>query len=124
MILSANGSFLHSILVENPHGHPLLCLTWVRFDQLQKLVEFIYLGEVKIPQNEVASFLDLGRELVLCGIIDHNQPVSTEIMDEANTEESEDPLSDNVPLSVDDKAVEEFLIENIMEESIDNFEVP
>ena len=61
---------------------------------------------------------------MLCGIIDHNQPVSTEIMDEANTEESEDPLSDNVPLSVDDKAVEEFLIENIKEESIDNFEVP
>ena len=125
VILSASSSFLHNILVENPHEHPLLCLTGVRFDQLQKLVEFIYLGEVNIPEDEVTSFLDLGRELEVCGIIDQNQPVSTERFGETNTEESEDPLSDNVPqISVDAKAVEEFLIENIKEESIDYFEVP
>ena len=123
VILSASSSFLHSILVENPNEHPVLCLTGVKFDQLQKLVEFIYLGEVKIPEDEVTSFLDLGRELEVCGIIDQNQPVSTERFGETNTEESEDPLSNNVPLIVDVK-VEEFLIENIKEESIEHFEAP
>jgi hypothetical protein len=123
VILSASSSFLHSILVENPNEHPVLCLTGVKFDQLQKLVEFIYLGEVKIPEDEVTSFLDLGRELEVCGIIDQNQPVSTERFGETNTEESEDPLSNNVPLIVDVK-VEEFVIENIKEESIEDFEAP
>ena len=47
-----------------------------------------------------------------------------EDLGETNREESEDPLCDNVQLSVDVKAVEEFLIENIKEESIDNFEAP
>jgi len=125
VILSASSSFLHSILVENSNEHPVLCLTEVTFDLLQRLIEFIYLGEVKIPEDEVTSFLDLGRELEVCGIIDQNQPVSTDRFGEMHTDESEDPLSDNVPqFSVDIKAEEEFLIENIKEESIDNLEVP
>ena len=65
----------------------------------------------------------MGRELELCGIIDQNVPVSGRF-GETNRGESEDPLCDNVQLSVDVKAVEEFLIENIKEESIDNFEAP
>jgi len=125
VILSASSSFLHSILVENPNEHPLLCLTGVRFDLLQRLVEFIYLGEIKIPEDEVTSFLDLGRELEVSGIIEQNQPVSTERFLETKAEEPEDPLIDNFPqLSYDVNAVEEFLIEDIKEESIDNFEVP
>ena len=51
VILNASSSFLHSIVVENPHEHPLLCLTGVRFDQLQKLVEFIHVYRCELCQK-------------------------------------------------------------------------
>jgi len=55
-----------SVLLEHPsdpYEHLFICLLEVPLDQLQKMVEFIYLGEVKIPEEELADFLDLVKSL-------------------------------------------------------------
>jgi len=131
VILSASSSFFHSILVEtHSQEHPLICLTGVQFVHLQKLVEFIYLGEVKIPEQELASFLELGRDLTISGIIDQSEQepgVANEHTEEVNTEEFEfeGPLIDRtiVPIS-EDMVTQEFIIENIKEEVVEPFEMP
>jgi len=132
VILSASSSFFHSILVEtHSQEHPLICLTGVQFVHLQKLVEFIYLGEVKIPEEELTSFLELGRNLTISGIIDQSEHepgagVAIEHIEEANVEEFdfEDLFTDRtiVPSS-ENMATQEFIIENIKEEAVEPFEV-
>ena len=57
VILSACSPFFRNILRRNPHQHPLLYLKDVKYKELLSVINFMYLGEVSVAQDELNSFL-------------------------------------------------------------------
>ena len=70
VILSSSSNFFEKILTMNPHQHPLIYLKGVNQELLQQIIEFIYIGEVKLCESEVDSFVKLGKELEVEGLAD------------------------------------------------------
>ena len=57
----------------NPHPHPLLCLQNVKQADLLAVLDFMYLGEVQVVQENLASFLRVAEELEVKGLM-RNSP--------------------------------------------------
>ena len=68
VILSACSPFFKAILKKNPHPHPLLYLKDIKFENMEALLEFMYQGEVKVPQDELGPFLAVAEELKVKGL--------------------------------------------------------
>ena len=57
VVLSAWSPILKNILVRNPHQHPLIFLTGVKYQELEALVNYMYLGQAEICQNDLDIFM-------------------------------------------------------------------
>ena len=68
VILSACSPFFRSILRRNPHNHPLLYLKGVKYNELLSILNFMYLGEVNVSQEDLNSFLAVAEELKVKGL--------------------------------------------------------
>jgi len=84
VILNSGSKFFKNILTMNHHQHPLVYLKGVKHEQLQHIMELIYLGEVKIGESEVDSFVQLGKDLEVEGLVDEEQE---EIQEDATVTE-------------------------------------
>ena len=72
VILSAFYPFFRTILIRNPHQHPLLYLKGVKYSELLAVLNFMYLGEVNVAQEELNSFLSVAEELKVKGLTQGN----------------------------------------------------
>merc|ERR1712013_194753 len=63
VILSACSPFFRNILRRNPHQHPLLYIKGVKFKELVAILDFMYMGEVNVVQDELNTFLVVAEEL-------------------------------------------------------------
>ena len=71
LYLSACSNYFKNILQEtNLWQHPILFLSEIPFVDLQKILEFIYCGEIEIPQNRLTSFLKSAQTLKINGLIE------------------------------------------------------
>ena len=68
VILSAVSSLFKTVFEQNPHQHPLIYLKGVSFKDLNCILDFIYLGEVKVIQEELVTFLNVAEELQIDGL--------------------------------------------------------
>ena len=72
VILSACSPFFRDILKKNPHQHPLLYLKGVKYKELVSVLNFMYMGEVNVAQEELNSFLSVAEELRVKGLTQNN----------------------------------------------------
>ena len=77
VILSACSPFFRNILRHNPHPHPLLYLKDVKYTELLSVINFMYLGEVSVAQDELNSFLNVAEELRVKGLTQSTQEYSS-----------------------------------------------
>jgi hypothetical protein len=77
VILSACSPFFRNILRRNPHQHPLLYLKDVKYTELLAVINFMYLGEVSVAQDELNSFLNVAEELRVKGLTQSSPEYST-----------------------------------------------
>ena len=68
VILSACSPFFKKILKTHPHPQPLIYMGGMKLCDLAAIVDFIYLGEAKIFQEQLESFLALANELEVKGL--------------------------------------------------------
>ena len=68
IILSTGSGFFRSVLSENTHHHPVIYLRGVNYEILQALVDFLYLGHVKIQQHLLNSFMETALDLNVHGL--------------------------------------------------------
>jgi len=68
VILSACSPFFKTVLRRNRHGHPLLYLNGVKYQELVAVLNFMYHGEVNVAQEELNSFLAIAEELKVKGL--------------------------------------------------------
>ena len=73
VILSACSPFFRNILRRNPHQHPLLYLKGVKYKELLSVLNFMYMGEVNVAQEELNSFLSVAEDLKVKGLTQGNQ---------------------------------------------------
>ena len=48
VIISSCSPFFKNILKNNPHQHPLIYLKGIKFEQLQSVLKFVYLGQTEV----------------------------------------------------------------------------
>ena len=68
VVLSSSSHFFKNILTRNPHQSPLIFLKGVNFLELDLLVRFIYIGECEVAQENLDTFLELGKDLEINGL--------------------------------------------------------
>uniref|UniRef100_A0A182W5Y0 BTB domain-containing protein n=1 Tax=Anopheles minimus TaxID=112268 RepID=A0A182W5Y0_9DIPT len=81
ILLSACSPYFKDVFKENPCQHPVIIFKNVRFTDLMSLVEFMYQGEVSVPQEQLPSFLHTAEILAIRGLTDNTsdsrQPASS-----------------------------------------------
>jgi len=82
VILSASSSFFKRIIKRNPHAHPLLYLKGVKVDILTSMLDFMYLGRTSVAQSQVETFLMLGDELGVKGLVRNKEKEQEEHVEE------------------------------------------
>ena len=68
VILAASSPFFQKLLRRNKHPHPLIYMRGMKSDYLLAIVDFLYLGEANIFQENLDSFLAVAGELQLKGL--------------------------------------------------------
>ena len=74
VILSACSPFFRNILRRNSHQHPLLYLKGVKYRELLSVLNFMYMGEVSVAQEELNTFLSVAEDLRVKGLTQNKQP--------------------------------------------------
>ena len=68
-VLSACSPILKNLLLENPDSHTLL-LTGVRGQELQTVLQFMYIGDTNIDRGIINKVLSLAKELGIKQFVD------------------------------------------------------
>merc|ERR1712051_1067151 len=63
VVLSACSPVLKTLLVNNPHSHPLLYLRGIKQTELQAILKFMYFGETQIFENRINDFVSMAKDL-------------------------------------------------------------
>ena len=68
IILKSCSPFFSKVLAKNKHSHPMIYMRGLKASNLMAIVDFIYLGEANIFQEDLDGFLALAEELQLKGL--------------------------------------------------------
>merc|ERR1712179_88373 len=76
-VLGTCSSVLKNILLKHAHQHPLIYMTGVSIDKLRSMIDFMYLGQTEIAEENVESFLRFASQFQVKGLIEEDvvQPV-------------------------------------------------
>ncbi|XP_017048236.1 modifier of mdg4 isoform X2 [Drosophila ficusphila] len=68
VVLSSCSSYFKEIFKENPHPHPVIIFKFIKFEDLNSIIEFMYQGEVNVQQEALQSFLQTAELLAVQGL--------------------------------------------------------
>jgi len=71
VVLSSFSSVFQTILKDNPHNHPLIYLTGINHEDIEKILDFIYLGEAIVSKYEFVRFMEVAKKLKINGLIEY-----------------------------------------------------
>ena len=108
VILATSSGFFDKILKHNKHAHPLLYMRGINNEQMTSMLDFIYHGEVNIPQEYLDSFLKLAEELELHGLNEFRKDPQLKLFQEIET-----PTNENTAKNTLHGEVTNFLDVNI-----------
>ena len=77
VILSACSPFFNRILRKNHHNHPLIYLSDVNLNELKAIVNFIYLGQTNVEQDNLQRFLKVAAKFQVRGLTDNKTEEQT-----------------------------------------------
>ena len=62
-VLSVSSPVLKKILLSNPHPHPLIYLSGIKHEELESILDFIYLGETSCSNKKMNRFIEAATDL-------------------------------------------------------------
>ena len=98
VILSASSPFFKKLLKTHSHPQPLIYMRGIRSSELCAIMDFIYLGEARIFQEQLETFLALAEELELNGLEESFEDGGAEEQRHEQVERSSLSLSSNLDL--------------------------
>ena len=69
VILAASSPFFQKILERNKHPHPLIYLREMKYEDILAIMDFLYVGEANVYQENLNSFLAIAEEFQLKGLM-------------------------------------------------------
>ena len=78
VILATTSPLFHNLLRKNKHPHPLIYMRGMKSEDLNAVMDFLYYGEAKIDQENLASFLHIAEELKLKGLENNTKQIQPE----------------------------------------------
>ena len=96
IVLACGSTFFKDIFVKTKHPNPFIYLKGVKKDELQNIIDFMYIGEVSIVKEQLERFLEIAQHFKIKGLEkkEENNAVKTEDLNNV----SENTLS--IPESV------------------------
>ena len=76
VILSACSPFFCRILKKNDHNNPLVYLSDVNLNELKAIVNFMYLGQTNVEQENLQRFLKIAAKFEVRGLTDNKKEES------------------------------------------------
>jgi len=73
VILASASPFFRNLLRKNKHPHPLVYMSGLKYEDLTAIVNFLYLGEAKVSQGSLDTFLVMAEELKIKGFTSNPQ---------------------------------------------------
>ena len=98
IVLSACSPVLKNLLLNNPHSHPLLYLRGVKQQELQSILQFMYLGEATIYQDRINEFMNIAKDLEVKELSKDDESDEEFVNSEADNVDK--PMHDNQTRSV------------------------
>merc|ERR1712055_584844 len=95
VVLSASSPFLERLLQKSKNPHPLIYLRGFQSKDFLAILDFLYLGEANVYQEDLDSFLAIAEEIQLKGLT--NQSSKDLIQEKEETEHAE-PIKKDVDL--------------------------
>merc|ERR1711971_275481 len=101
LILSACSTYFRSLFKLNPHKHPLIILRGVKFRELVGILNFIYLGQVSVAEEDLNSLppqqSETTRDKTFCSqkTKTENGSSNTDIITDSNLVKTEIEISPN-----------------------------
>lgn len=68
VILSGSSSFFRAVFLNNPHQHPLIYIKGMKYEVLEAVLQFIYMGETRVMGKHLKSFLEAAKEFKIEGL--------------------------------------------------------
>ena len=98
VILAASSPFFQKLLGRNKHPHPLIYMRGLKSEDLLAIVDFLYLGEANVFQENLDSFLAIAGELQLKGLMGKtDEKVEDYKEDEKPLHSTFSPANVNIP---------------------------
>ena len=80
VVLSACSPVLKTLLVNNPHSHPLLYLRGIKQTELQVILKFMYFGETQIFENRINDFVSVAKDLEIKEISEEQDEIEEDVL--------------------------------------------
>lgn len=77
MVLSACSPFFQRVFAETPCKHPVIVLKDFRGWVVQAIVDFMYRGEISVPQERLQTLIQAGESLQVRGLVENSVPDNT-----------------------------------------------
>ena len=87
LILAASSPFFEKILQMNKHSHPLIYLKGSKSEDMQAILDFLYLGEANVHSDNLDSFLAIAEELKLKELASQSSVDSTKAKEKCESSE-------------------------------------
>lgn len=77
MVLSACSPFFQRVFADTPCKHPVIVLKDFRGWVVQAIVDFMYRGEISVPQERLQTLIQAGESLQVRGLVESSVPEHT-----------------------------------------------
>ena len=122
IVLSTCSEYFKDILTQNKYQNPMICLEGVSHIDLNKVLDYIYHGEIQVYQDYLERFLNLARRFKLDGLtVGSNVASKPELRsEEPDVTASQSDLPPEPLLMKDEQLEESFLPELIDGKVVEN----
>ena len=117
VVLAAASPLFKTMFKHNKHSHPLIYLRGVKSKYLTNLVDFVYQGETKISQDDLAGFLALAGDLHIKGL----ETLNTEDKEEFESPKSNKTIKQYTEHKVIQHISHETKIEPLADVNLENY---
>ena len=69
IVLATCSDYFTKVLEQNQHSHPILCLDGINKQELLKILDYVYNGEVEVPEESLQRFLHIAQKFQLQGLL-------------------------------------------------------
>ena len=90
IVLSASSTIFKNIIDENYNSNPVIYLRGIQSYEVESILQFIYLGQVKFDQKRMNEFLNVGKSLEIKEICKDNEFPGNEPSDDDEIYELEE----------------------------------